>query len=179
MSRIVEVISAERIAERVRELATEIARRWPPAPEATFLMVVCLKGAFVFAADLVRALDAEGVRPEVDFLVASSYGDGTESRGVVTLRVDASADPRGRDVLLVDDILDTGRSLAHVAAHLLARGAASVGTCVLLDKPGRRAVPFAADFVGFEVGTGFLVGYGIDWAERYRHLPYVGVVEEG
>jgi hypoxanthine phosphoribosyltransferase len=166
-----------RIAQRIAELADEIAPDYSSRSDAPPpILVVLLKGAFVFAADLVRELDRRGVHPEVDFLSVSSYGDGTESSGVVRLRSEPSAVLEGRRVLLVDDILDTGRSLDHARRLLAERGAVEVRTCVLLDKPSRRAVACEADHVGFHVPDEFLVGYGIDHAERYRHLPYLGVV---
>lgn len=167
-----------RIAARVRRLAHEIASDLPP----DFLMVVVLKGAFVFAADLVRALHAEGARPRLGFLVLSSYGSGTCSAGRIQVLGEMLDDVAGRSVLVLDDILDTGLTLAHARDRLLAHGAAQVRTCVLVDKPARREIPIAADYVGFGpesgVGDRFVVGYGIDYAERYRELPYLGALAD-
>jgi hypoxanthine phosphoribosyltransferase len=161
-----------RIARRVDELAAEIASSLP----RELLLVVVLKGGFVFAADLMRALDRLGRVPRVDFLRLSSYGPSQQSSGSV--QIDGPApDVAGRDVLLVDDIVDTGRSLVVARKLLLERGASSVATCVLLDKPSRREVEVEADFVGFSIEDVFVVGYGIDFAEQYRHLPWIGRVE--
>jgi len=169
--------SAEDIAARVTDLAGEIAARTAPSDDRSFVMMVLLKGAFMFAADLARALDRHGIHPELAFLSASSYGAGTESSGIVETGPGDWADIERREVLLVDDILDTGRTLDHVRRLVYEHGAADVRTCVLLDKPARRVVDLHADFVGFEVPDRFVVGYGIDWAERFRHLPFLGVVE--
>lgn len=170
---VVPLFAAETIARRVEELAAAIAATLPP--ELT--LVGLLKGAFVFTADLVRALDRAGMRPRVEFLQVSSYGLGTESSGTVKVIGEMPGSIGGRDVLLVDDIQDTGRTLAWTRALLLEHGAARVWTCALLDKPSRRVVESRLDFVGFEIPDVFVVGYGIDWAERFRHLPWIGRVE--
>ncbi len=154
-------------------LAGEIARTLP----ADFVMVGLLKGAWVFVADLVRALDRTGARPEIEFIRLSSYGPAKESSGEVQLLGDVPADLAGRPVLLVDDIVDTGRSIAYAAAQLRRRGIGDLWTCALLDKPRRREIEVAIDFVGFSIGDVFMVGYGTDYAEKYCHLPYIGVVE--
>jgi hypoxanthine phosphoribosyltransferase len=167
------LFSAAEIAARVDTLAAEIARAIP----ADFVMVGLLKGAAVFAADLIRALDRAGARPEIEFMRLSSYGLAKESSGAVQLLGDIPADLAGRPVLLVDDIVDTGRSIAYAAAQLRQRGIGDLWTCALLDKPQRREVEVAIDFVGFSIGDVFVVGYGTDFAEKYRHLPYIGVVE--
>lgn len=177
MDGVPELISADRITARVRELASEIVSSEGPDRASELLVVVVLNGAFVFAADLLRALDEEGAGPAVDFLAVSSYGEGTESSGDVLFRCAPKCTVRDRDVLLVDDILDTGRSLAAVSGWLADQGAARVRTCVLLDKPERREVSLQAEFKGFDVPDRFVVGYGLDLGERYRHLPYVGVLE--
>ena len=168
------LFTRRRIAARVRRLAREIATDLGP----DFLMVVVLKGAFVFAADLARALHAEGARPRLGFLVLSSYGAGTCSAGSIHVLGEMLDDVAGRGVLVIDDILDTGLTLAHARDRLLAHGAAGVRTCVLVDKPARREIPIEADYVGFDVGERFVVGYGIDHAERYRELPYLGVLAD-
>lgn len=169
------LFSAEQIAARNLELANEIAAR---AGE-DLLAVAVLKGSFVFAADLLRALYEAGLSPEVDFMSLASYGTGQVSSGQVTVVRDVEGQVRGRTVVLVDDILESGRTLAYAKDLLVARGAASVLTCVLLDKPGRRNADIEADFVGFSCPDTFVVGYGMDVAHAFRELPFVGVVETG
>ena len=167
------LFSAAEIAARVDALAAEIAGTMP----ADFLLVGLLKGATVFVADLVRALDRAGARPEIEFMRLSSYGLAKESSGAVQLLGGVAAGLAGRSVLLVDDIVDTGRSIAYAAAQLRQRGVGDLWTCVLLDKRQRREIEVAIDFVGFSIGDVFVAGYGTDYAEKYRHLPYIGVVE--
>ncbi len=162
-----------RIAERVERLAGDICR----TIGADFVMIGVLKGSFVFMADLVRALDRAGAAPRIELMRLSSYGRAMESSGEVKLIGDAPHDFEGKPVLLVDDIVDTGLSLNYGCALLKGRNASRVWTCALLDKPSRRKVDIKADFVGFEIPDVFVVGYGIDYAERYRHLPYIGIVE--
>lgn len=161
------------VARRVEALAGEISR----AVSDDFVIVGLLKGSFVFVADLIRALDRQGCRPGVEFLRVSSYGSGKESSGQVRLTGEMLDDIAGRELLLVDDIVDTGRSLVFARSLLLERGASKVLTCTLLDKPSRRQIECRADFVGFTIEDVFIVGYGIDYAEGYRHLPYIGVVD--
>ena len=175
------LFSAERIAARVEELAEEIVSgtadfSGSTDPSGELLIVVILKGSFVFAADLIRALDRAGASPRVDFITLSSYGAGTASSGTVTLTHDLAEDVAGRSVLIVDDVLESGRTLAFACETLRSRGAADVRTCLLLDKPEKREVPIEADYVGFAIGDQFVVGYGLDMAHRYRGLPYIGVV---
>jgi hypoxanthine phosphoribosyltransferase len=167
------LFTAAEIAARVEALAAEIARTLP----ADFVMVGLLKGAAVFVADLARALDRAGARLEIEFMRLASYGVGKESSGVVQLIGDAPRGLAGRPVLLVDDIVDTGRSIAYAAGELRRGQVGELWTCALLDKPQRRQIEFAIDFVGFSVADLFVVGYGTDYAEKYRHLPYIGVVE--
>ena len=167
------LFSAAEIAARVDALAAEIAHTIP----ADFVMVGLLKGAAVFVADLIRALDRAGARPEIEFMRLSSYGLAKESSGAVQLLGDVPAELAGRPVLLVDDIVDTGRSIAYAAVQLRRRGIGDLWTCALLDKPQRGEIEFAIDFVGFSIGDMFVVGYGTDYAEKYRHLPYIGVAE--
>ena len=166
------VFEADAIAKRIQSLSAEIASKLPD----DVLIVVVLKGSFVFAADLLRALDRAGMRPRVDFITLSSYGTRTESSGNVELTRDISEDVRGRSVLIVDDILDSGRTLAFATDLMTARGAESVHTCVLLDKHEKREVSIEADYVGFPVEDLFVVGYGIDMAHLFRSLPFIGVV---
>ena len=167
------LFSAAEIAGRVDALAGEIARTLP----TDFVMVGLLKGAWVFVADLARALERAGAGPEIEFMRLSSYGLAKESSGAVQLLGDIPAGLAGRPVLLVDDIVDTGRSIAFAAAQLRQRGVQDLWTCALLDKPQRREIAVTIDFVGFTIGNVFVVGYGTDHAEKYRHLPYVGAVE--
>ncbi len=165
--------TAEAIAARVGAIAEEIR----DAGFAEDLVVVAvLKGGFVFAADLIRALHHAGVSPEVDFMSLSSYRDGTASSGTVTVLRDLETDVAGRRVLLVDDILESGRTLAYAVRLLTERGASRVGLAVLLDKPGHRAAEIEADFVGFTCPDLFVVGYGMDMGHAFRELPYIGHV---
>jgi hypoxanthine phosphoribosyltransferase len=169
----VEVLySAAEIADRVRLLAIDIAAGMGP----DLLVVAILKGSFIFAADLVRALYHAGQHPEIDFMTLSSYGAGTQSKGQITINRDVTEDVAGRQVLLIDDILESGRTLAYARDALAARGA-EVRVCVLLDKPGKRKTTLEADFTGFVCPDRFVVGYGLDFAHYYRELPYIGVVE--
>ena len=166
--------SAAEIATRVDEMAAELAAKLP----ADTLVVSVLKGSFVFAADLIRALSRAGANWSMDFLTLSSYGTATQSSGNVRIVRDIVDDVRGRDVLLVDDILESGLTLSFARNLLKERGAHRVWVCTLLDKPGKRLTQLEADFVGFQCGDEFLVGYGLDWAHRFRGLPYIGVVEK-
>ena len=171
----VEVLFAEAaVAARVAALADQVAAALP----RQFTLVALLKGSFVFAADLARELGRRGLTPRVEFMRVSSYGSGTVSSGIVSLMGDAPGGVQGEPVLLVDDIQDTGRTLAYTRAFLLERGASRVWTCTLLDKPSRREVAGdeGVDFVGFAIPDVFVVGYGIDYAERYRYLPFIGRV---
>ncbi len=171
----VEVIfSAEQIATRLTEVAEEIAARDVERP----LVIAILKGSFVFAADLIRALYRRGLAPEIDFLTLSSYRTGQFSSGQVSILRDLDLDVRGRNVILIDDILESGRTLAFAKDLLSARGASRIFTCVLLDKKVERAVDIDADFCAFECPEVFVVGYGMDVAHRYRELPFVGHVAQ-
>jgi len=164
--------SAAEIEARVNALAADIA----DTLGGELMVVAILKGSFVFTADLLRALHHHGVHPRIDFMTLSSYGSGTESSGQVEIVRDITDDVRGARVLLVDDILESGRTLAHAAALLTDRGAASVNLCVLLDKPGKRQAEITADHVGFAIRDQFVVGYGLDYAHYYRELPYIGAI---
>ncbi len=168
--RVAVVFSAEQIAFRLEELAGEIAKR----NIANLLVVPVLKGSFVFAADLIRALNRAGLAPEVDFLTLSSYKKNRTSSGQVAILRDLDLDVDNRNVLIVDDVLDSGRTLAFAKDLISARGAKSILTCVLLDKRVARAVNIEADFHAFDCPDTFVVGYGMDVAHRFRELPYVG-----
>ncbi len=167
------IFSADDINRRVGELAARLAADYPPGELAT---VAILKGSFVFVADLARQLSARDVHLAIDFLTLASYGRGSVSPGRVRIEEDIALDVRDRDVLLVDDILDTGRTLRTAVDLLRGHGAKSVRTCVLLDKAARRQVEIQADYVGFPCPDVFVVGYGLDYAGRFRELPYVGAI---
>jgi hypoxanthine phosphoribosyltransferase len=160
------------LAARIADMAADIARAGLRDPIAVPIMT----GAFVFAADLLRALHRAGVSLEVDFIQIASYGAGVTSSGSTELLRDLQADPAGRDVLLVDDILESGRTLAFAKDLLIGRGARRVLIAALLEKPHKRAIAVAADFVGFACPDRFVVGYGMDYAGQYRELPFVGAL---
>ena len=168
------LFSEARIASRIVELADEIAAALP----RELVVISVLKGGFIFTADLIRALHRVALAPEIDFLKLSSYGEGTESSGDMQILFDLSANVAGREVLLVDDILDTGRTLSFARNLLQERKASRVRSCCLLDKAERRLVDIQAEFVGFPCPNRFVVGYGLDYAHRYRELPYIGVLED-
>lgn len=163
------------IAARIEALAREIVASAPQ----DLLAIAILRGSFVFAADLVRALHRAGLAPSIEFMQLASYHSGMSSSGQVTVVKDIDNNVEGRDVLLIDDILESGRTLAFAKDLLSARGASRVMTAVLIEKPVTRAVQFEADFVGFSAPDKFLVGYGMDVAHKFRELPFVGMVEPG
>lgn len=166
-----EMISAKTIAARVESLAAEISAFF----EGTDKLVVVglLRGSFVFIADLVRELD---LPVEVDFLEASSYGNTMESSREVRILKDLRGEIEGRDILVVEDIVDTGHTMTHVLHLLKSRNPARLKVCALLDKPSRRESDVHIDWIGFEIPDEFVVGYGIDYAQRNRNLPYIGKV---
>jgi len=170
------LFSEEEIAARVDVLAEEIAA----ALGTDLMLVAVLKGSFVFAADLMRALHRAGVRPQVDFMQLSSYGAGTTSSKTVEMVRDIRDSVEGRNVLIVDDILESGRTMAFARDRLIERGALEVGVCVLLDKAGKRVegIGIESDHTAFICPDEFVVGYGLDYAHYYRELPFVGVLEE-
>lgn len=165
-------ISREEIARKVAVLAARIRADYVGKNP---VLIGALKGSFIFISDLVRALD---MPLGVDFISVSSYGDGKESCGKVQLTQDLKSPIEGRDVLVVEDIVDTGLTLASVLENLKGKGAASVKVCALLDKPSRRRVPVHIDYVGFTVPDKFIVGYGLDFNEQYRYLPDVCLLED-
>ncbi|MGO9487284.1 MAG: hypoxanthine phosphoribosyltransferase [Rhodomicrobium sp.] len=167
------LFAAEAIARRNLELAGEIAAHG----FQELLVVSVLKGSFIFAADLIRAMHGAGLAPEIEFILVSSYGAGTTSGEVKILR-DIEAPVAGRDVLLIDDILESGKTLKFTRDLILNRGAASVRIAVLLDKRGRRQTGLEADFVGFDCPDRFVVGYGMDAGHFFRELPFVGIIGE-
>jgi hypoxanthine phosphoribosyltransferase len=163
------LITDAQIARRIRAMAGELEGDFRGRE---LVVVSCLNGTVMFLADLIRNLS---LPLRLDFIGVSSYGAGTESGDLVFTK-ELRLDVRGRDVLLVDDILDTGRTLSRVLAILRPLKPRRIKTCVLLDKPARRVEPIKADYVGFEIPDVFVVGYGLDFAERYRNLPFVGVL---
>ena len=164
------LFTPEALAQRVKELADQITQDYAGKSP---LIVGTLRGSFVFMADLVRQIN---LPLTVDFLSASSYGSGTESSGQVKLKLDLADDISGRDVLIIEDIVDSGNTLSKPLPELQKRGPASLKVCVLLDKPARREQEIYADYVGYTIPDAFVVGYGLDYAEEYRNLPYIGVL---
>ena len=165
-------MSEARIADRVGELAQEISRDY--ANVAEIYLVGVLRGAFIFLADLARRLS---VPRRVDFIALSSYEDESTTSGAVRLIMDVRTPLEGQHVLVVEDIVDTGYTLEYLLKLLSARGPASLKTCVLLQKPDRLKVPTTVDYLGFAIPDEWVVGYGLDYADRYRTLPYIGIVE--
>ena len=170
----VEVLfSAEKIAARLDSLAEEIVR----SIGKEFMIVGLLRGSFVFTADLIRALYRHGAEPQIDFMTLSSYGVKKEGGNLISIERDISDDVHNRTVLLVDDILESGRTLDHARTIMLKRGASHLKVCVLLEKPGKRRAEVSADFVGFIVPDRFVVGFGLDYANYYRELPFIGALD--
>lgn len=162
-------ISADRIGERVRAIGQEITRDHPDGVH----LVCVLKGAFMFLADLVRVIDTPVT---LDFMALSSYGASTRSSGQVQLIKDLGTGIEGRDIVIVEDIVDTGLTLIYLQDILRARAPRSLRTACLLSKPSRRQIDVKVDYVGFSIDDKFVVGYGLDYDEQYRHLPYIAVV---
>ena len=160
---------SSRVSELGRQITADYAGREP-------LLVSVLRGSYIFMADLTRSIN---LNVTVDFMSVSSYGAGTVSSGQVEIKKDLSASIEGKDLILVEDILDSGNTLYYLLDVLRARRPASIRICTLMDKPGRRTRPIKADYVGFTIPDAFIVGYGLDFAEKYRNLPYVGVLKPG
>lgn len=173
LDRVEVLISAKEIAARVQALGAQISADYGGKP---MLVVGVLKGAWIFLADLVRALT---IPARCDFVRITSYGMGTQTSGAPRLWLDVAEAVVGADVLVVDDILDTGVSIAWLLEHLNQRSPASLRLCVLLDKPARRRVAVSADYVGFTIPDRFVVGYGLDCGEKFRGLPFVGQLKGG
>ena len=167
------LFSRSDISRRVQELADEISRDY--AGEE-ILIIGVLKGAFIFMADLVRAMS---ISCQTDFIRATSYGAGSESSGNILITKDVDLEVKGRHVLIIEDIVDTGLTLNHIMDKLKLRQPKSIKVCAFLDKRKRRKVPFEADYVGFTMDDGFIVGYGLDFGERYRFLPDLYVISTG
>ncbi|MCA9532159.1 MAG: hypoxanthine phosphoribosyltransferase [Myxococcales bacterium] len=168
------LLTADTIAARVHELGREISERHRGE---SVVLVAVLKGSFVFAADLARAID-DSVTVEVEFMSVRSYGDSTETSGVVQITSDLTRSIEGKRVILVEDIVDTGLTMAYLLENLRTRGPASLELASLLHKPARARTPVHIDYLGFTIDDVFVVGYGLDHAQRLRNLPYLGVLEE-
>ncbi len=172
-SDISEVLFNERkIQDRIRELAHQITTDYQ---DKNPVIISILKGGFVFMADLIRSITAP---IEIDFLAISSYGSGTSSSGVVKIKKDIDIDITGRDVIIVEDIVDSGLSLQYIRDYISKHNPSSIKVCVLLDKPKAHKLDVSFEYVGFEIGTEFVVGYGLDYNEKYRNLPYIGILKE-
>ncbi len=165
------LISEEQIKKRIQELAVKLDKEYEGKRP---LMVSILKGSVMFYADLLRAMS---IPVEMDFMAISSYGAGAKSSGEVKLIKDLDRKIEGRDVVIVEDIIDSGYTLSYLKRMLYSRKPASVKICALLDKYARRVVPIEADFKGFDIEDEFVIGYGLDYAERYRNLPYIGILK--
>lgn len=165
------LLSEDQIRARIQELGQQLTADYR---EKNPIFVGILKGVVVFFADMIRAIPIDC---QIDFMAVSSYGGGTESSGKIQVKKDLSADIEGRHVVILEDILDSGLTLSHTAAYLKTKGPASLKICTLLDKPDRRKAEVQADYVGFTIPNLFVVGYGLDFDERYRNLPYIGVLK--
>ena len=165
------LLSEEEIKARVQELGDQL---YDAFHDKNPLFVGVLKGCFIFMADLVRAAQ---LKSELEFIGVSSYHNGTKSSGVVQITRDLQEDINGRDIIIVEDILDSGNTLVFLKNYLMAKGAASITIVTLLDKPSRREKAITADYIGFVVPDEFVVGYGLDYAQQYRNMPYIGVLK--
>jgi hypoxanthine phosphoribosyltransferase len=165
------LIGTEELQAKVAELGRQISEDYRGRNP---LLICLLRGAVVFLSDLIRAID---IPLEMDFIAISSYGASTESSGVVRLVMDLKSNITGRNVLIVEDIVDTGRTLAYILDNLRTRRPADIKVCALLNKPCRREVQVELDYHGFEIPDEFVVGYGLDYAESYRNLPFIGVLK--
>lgn len=171
MEKIRTLIDEATIAAKVKELAKQITERHAGRE---IVLVPVLKGSFVFAADLAREID---LPLSIDFLGCRSYGEGTETSGVVQITYDLSKPIEGKHVIIVEDIVDTGLTMTYLLENLETRRPASLELCSLLHKPARTRVPVDIHYLGFTIDDVFVIGYGLDYAERYRNLPYIGVLE--
>jgi hypoxanthine phosphoribosyltransferase len=166
------LFSAEQIQGRISQMGTDIARDYAVKNP---LLIVVLKGACIFASDLLRAID---IKLGIEFMAISSYGSSTRTSGEVRIVKDLDVPIEGRDILVIEDIVDTGLTLSYLMANLRARGAASVKLAALLDKHERRQREVSIDYLGFTIPDEFVVGYGLDFAERYRNLPYIAILKD-
>ena len=167
------MITPRQLERRVDEVAREMAAG---TRSDNLVVIGILRGSFIFMADLVRWFAVHDMHPRIDFIIMESYGHSTSPERLPTVNRDCTLDLAEADVVLVDDILDTGRTLQKAVEHMKGKGARSVRTCVLLDKPARRVVPFEADFAGFKIEDAFVVGYGLDFDGRHRELPHIAKV---
>ena len=165
------LLSEEEIRAKCKEMGARISQEYNGK---NLMLVTVLKGAVVFLADLMRAIE---VPAEIDFMVVSSYGSGVKSSGVVKIVKDLDVPLAGKDLLIVEDILDSGLTLSYIKELLASRGPASIKIATLLDKPSRRKVDLVADYIGFSVPDEFVIGYGLDYDEKYRNLPYIGILK--
>ncbi len=166
------MISKEELQARVAELGAEISRDY----KGESILAICvLKGAVLFMSDLIRELNVE---TKIDFMAVSSYGASTKSTGVVRILKDLDSNIEGENIIIVEDIIDSGLTLKYLKEYLLARNPKSLKICTLLDKPERRAADVAADYIGFTIENKFIVGYGLDYNQKYRNLPYISYLEE-
>jgi hypoxanthine phosphoribosyltransferase len=166
------LFNENQINTRIKELANQISNDYQ---DKNPVIISILKGGFVFMADLVRNIETP---IEIDFLAISSYGCGTTSSGIVKIKKDIDIDIFGRDVIIVEDIVDSGLSLQYIRDYINKHNPASIKVCVLLDKPKAHKIDVHFEYVGFEIGTEFVVGYGLDYNEKYRNLPYIGILKE-
>lgn len=165
------LISEEEVDKRIKEMAAELSRKYKGS---TVHLIGILKGSIMFLSELSKHMT---VPVTMDFIAVSSYGNGTSSSGQVNLKMDLSVDIEGRDVVVVEDILDSGRTLSYVVELLKSRNPETLKVVTLLDKPDRRVVPVELEMTGFEIPDRFVVGYGLDYAEKYRNLPYIGALD--
>jgi hypoxanthine phosphoribosyltransferase len=166
------LISEQALQQRIAELGAQVSADYA---DRNPLLICVLKGGYVFLADLTRALS---IRHGIDFMAVSSYGDATESSGAVRILKDLDRDITGRHILIVEDIIDTGSTIAYLLENLRVRQPASIRICALLSKPSRRLAPLDIDYVGFEIPNEFVIGYGLDYAENYRNLRFIGVLKK-
>lgn len=172
MAKIREMISATEISTRIKDLGAEISRDYE---EKNLVLVGVLRGSIIFLSDLCRSIT---LPLEIDFLGLSSYGDRTETSGIVRMTQDLSSPIEGKDVLVVEDIVDTGLTMKYLLENLKTRRPRSVKVCTFLDKPEGRKVVVPVDYIAFTIPNEFVIGYGLDYAQKYRNLPYLGVLEE-
>jgi hypoxanthine phosphoribosyltransferase len=164
------LISEEKLKARIHEMGHQISEDY----QGKDLLLVCiLKGGVVFLSDLMRALT---IPHAIDFMAISSYGASTESSGVVRILMDLNTNIEGKNVLVVEDIIDTGNTLSYIRRNLITRQPSSLRVCTLLNKPSRRKIDIPIDYVGFDIANKFVIGYGLDFGERYRNIPFVGVL---
>ena len=167
------LISEEQLAARVKELGRQITEDYRDSKEVLFVGI--LKGSVPFLADLIRAVDIPAM---LDFMIVSSYGSGTSTSGRINIKMDLASDIRDKDVIIVEDIIDSGLTLYYLTEYLKQRGPRTLRTVTALDKPSRRRVDFVPDYCGFEVEDKFIIGYGLDYDQRYRNLPFISWIKD-